>query len=141
MAHCRVRGDLLIQLDTCFDGTGFCALPRFGVRIEDHSFLLPHAAVFPIGLDPDSTSGEPVVVAETHELHRYDQERDERVSLYRRAPSVRAILIADPYVKHVQLHERLGPHSWRAEAFTDGRDVVVTTLGFAIRHTEIFSRD
>lgn len=59
MAHCLVRANLLTELATCFDDTSFNPLMRFGVRVEDHSFLLPQVAVFPSNLDPQSTAGDP----------------------------------------------------------------------------------
>jgi hypothetical protein len=141
LAHGRVRTNLLMELADRYDGTGFCPLMRFGVRIEQHSFLLPQVAVFPRDLDPHSTAGAPVVVAETHALDRYDRERDERIDLYRRVASLRIIIVADPHLKHVQAHVRLGTRAWRDEVFLDGCDVSVPELGLTLRHDEIFARD
>ncbi|WP_174298282.1 Uma2 family endonuclease [Sphingomonas bacterium] len=147
-AHDRVQINLIVSLANRLRGSG-CrpSGSDMGVRTHDGSLRYPDVSVTcgrngPAD-DRTRTVSDPCVVIEVLSPTTSALDRGAKLDEYKALTSVETIVLIDPDAERLRVLQRTGrdPDGWSDVNYTRPHELSLASLGLAVPHDEIFTRD
>lgn len=145
--HSRIAANILVFLNPKLRGSGCRAYGSdFAARTGEDTVRLPDVTVHCGNPSAPENArrkllGDPVVVVEV--LSPSTASLDQKVKLeeYRSLPGTKDILLVDPASRRVRHIRRNEAGDWVDGWVAAGVDVLVSSIGIALPHVEIFADD